>query len=180
MDLEKVLAIKSWETPKTLKGVRSFLGFANFYRSFIEHYSELTRPLNELTKQGTPFRWEKPQQEAFERLKDIFTTAPVLSQWDPDRPTVVETDCSGHSLGGCLSQTHEDGLLYPIAYHSRKLSPAEFNYEIHDKELLAVMDCLNAWDGMLRSVREPFEILTDHKNLEYFRKARHLTERQAR
>ena len=56
MDPEKVLAIKSWEAPKTLKGVRSFLGFANFYRSFIEHYSELIRPLNELTKQGTPFR----------------------------------------------------------------------------------------------------------------------------
>lgn len=180
IDPQKVLAIQEWEAPKTLKGVRSFLGFANFYRTFIPEYSAITRPLTALTKKGTPFRWDQEQQGAFEHLKRVFTEAPVLAQWDADRQTVVETDCSGHSLGGCLSQYGEDGLLHPIAYHSRKLSPAEFNYEIHDKELLAVMDCLSAWDGMLRSVREPFEILTDHKNLEYFRKARHLTERQAR
>lgn len=180
MDPEKLRAIREWEAPKTVKGVRSFLGFANFYRQFIENYSLIAAPLTALTKKGTAFRWEKEEEAAFETLKRCFLSEPSLAQWDPDRITVVEADCSGYALGGCLLQEDEQGILKPVAYHSRKLLPTECNYEIHDKELLAIISCLEAWDGELRSVTKPFTILSDHKNLEHFTTTKRLTERQVR
>jgi RNase H-like domain found in reverse transcriptase len=106
----------------------------------------------------------------------MFVTAPILAQFDPERETLVEADSSGWNVGGVISQYDEKGELYPCAYFSKKNSPAECNYEIHDKELLAIIRCLEEWDAELRSVRD-FTILTDHKNLEYFMKVRQLTER---
>lgn len=178
MDPEKVKAIKEWEAPTNVKGVRSFLGFANFYRRFIKNYSGLVAPLTRLTGDVT-FQWGKLEQEAFERLKEIFITEPVLAQWDPERETILETDSSGYVTAGVLSQYDDKGLLRPVAYFSRKMTSAQSNYEIHDKELLAVINCLSEWDGMLRSVPK-FLVITDHKNLEYFGKPRQLSERQLR
>ena len=180
MDPEKLRAIREWEAPRTLKGVRSFLGFANFYRQFIRNYSEVVSPLTALTKKGRLFRWGSAEEAAFEQLKSLFIAEPALAQWDPDRPTEVEADCSGYALGGCLLQRDKQGLTRPVAYHSRKLLPAECNYEIYDKELLAIMSCLEAWDAELRSVAHPFTILSDHKNLQYFTTTRRLSERQVR
>jgi hypothetical protein len=180
MDPDKVLAIRDWEAPKTTKGVRSFLGFTNFYREFLSDYAEKTAPLTQLTRKGTPFQWESAQEAAFEELKKAVISQPILAYWDPSRTTVVEADCSGYSLGGCLLQEDEQGLLRPVAYHSRKLTPAESNYDIHDKELLAIMSCLRAWDAELRGVESPFTVLSDHKNLRYFMTTKRLTERQVR
>lgn len=179
MDPEKVKAIAEWEAPRTVKGVRGFLGFANFYRTFIRDYSEVVMPLVRLTKKDTAFKWDDSANAAFEKLKTMFTTAPVLAQFDPDRTTVLEADSSGYVTGDVLSQYDDDGTLRPCAYFSQKSSPAECNYEIHDKEMLAVIKCLNQWDSELRSVRE-FEVITDHKNLEYFMKPRQLGERHVR
>jgi hypothetical protein len=179
-DPEKLAAIREWDAPRKVRGVRSFLGFANFYRDFIANFSEKAAPLTQLTRKNTPFRWGPEEQDAFETLKAAFISEPVLAQWDPDRETVLEADCSGTALGGCLSQKGEDGVLYPVAYHSAKLTPAERNYTIHDKELLAIISCLKAWSAELRSVATPFRILTDHKNLEYFSQPRPISERQAR
>lgn len=180
MDPEKLLAIRDWEAPKSLKGVRSFLGFANFYRQFIEAYSAIAEPLLALTKKGTPFRWGGREEAAFEQLKNKFISEPALAQWDPERETTLEADCSGYSLGGCLSQRDEQGLLRPVAYHSRRLTAAECNYVIHDKELLAIVDCLRVWDAELRGTAGAFIIYSDHKNLSYFMAIRRLTERQVR
>lgn len=179
-DPKKIAAIRDWEAPKRLKGVRSFLGFANFYRDFIPHFSQKAEPLTRLTRKNTPFRWGDEEQKAFDELRIAFMSEPILAQWDPDRETFVEADCSAVALGGCLSQKGDDGVIYPVAYHSAKLEPAERNYTIHDKELLAVISCLKAWSAELRSVGRPFTILTDHKNLEYFTRPRPITERQAR
>jgi transposase InsO family protein len=179
-DPEKLAAIRNWVAPTKVKGVRSFLGFANFYRDFIPKFSQLTLPLTRLTKKSTTFYWGKEEQEAFEALRDAFISSPALAQWDPDKDTVVEADCSGWALGGCLSQRDAQGILHPVAYHSARLLPAERNYTIHDKELLAIISCLRAWSAELRSVASPFTIFTDHKNLEYFTTPRLLTERQAR
>lgn len=88
------------------------------------------------------FRWEQQQQESFEHLKSLFITAPILSLWDGECKTILETDASGWATGGCLLQEHPDGNMKPIAYYSKKLSPAECNYDIHDKELLAIVLCL--------------------------------------
>lgn len=179
MDPEKVRAIQSWKPPSTVKGVRSFLGFANFYRSFIPGFSRIATPIQELTHKDALFQWTPRCQESFQKLKDLFTTEPILATFDPDRTTVLETDSSGYNVGGVLSQYDREGYLRPCAYFSKKNSPAECNYEIYDKELLAIVRCLEEWDAELRSVGE-FEIITDHKNLEYFYTARKLTERHVR
>src|SRR5947207_3862236 len=179
MDPEKVTAIQSWEAPRTVKGVRSFLGFANYYRLFIPDFADIARPLTDLTKKGQPFNWDDKAQQAFEELKRHFISDPILAAFDPDRETVLETDASNWATGGVLSQYDDNGDLRPCAYFSKKNLLAECNYDIHDKELLAVIRCLEEWDTELRSVK-PFMILTDHKNLEHFIKARRLNKRQMR
>lgn len=177
---EKVKTITEWQPPTSVKGVRSFLGFANFYRCFVKNFSEIAEPLIALTKNNAAWRWGNEENNAFEKLKKIFISKPVLAQWNPDRDTVLEADCSGYALGGCLSQIDSEGRLRPIAYYSRKLSGAEVNYPIHDKEMLSIISCLQEWKAELQSVAKPFKILTDHKNLSYFMEKRLLSERQVR
>ncbi|KAI0992329.1 hypothetical protein K3495_g15857, partial [Podosphaera aphanis] len=180
VDPVKVKAILEWKDPSSVKGVRSFLGFANFYRCFIDGFSDIAAPLINLTKKQTLWRWGADEKEAFEKLKRIFASEPVLAQWDPERDTVMEADCSGYALGGCLSQVDDRGRMRPVAYFSRRLNSAEANYPIHDKEMLAIIACLQEWQAELRSVSKPFTILSDHRNLNYFASKRLLNERQAR
>jgi hypothetical protein len=177
MDPEKVKAVIEWEVPRSTKGVRSFLGFANFNRRFIRNFSEIAAPLTDLTKRDKPFQWNDAANRAFCQLKKLFVTAPILVQFDPERETIVEADSSGWATGGVLSQYDDDGLLRPCAYFSRKNTPAECNYEIHDEELLAIICCLREWESDLNSIRH-FKIITDHKNLRYFTTQRRLNERQ--
>lgn len=179
MDPDKVEAIANWEAPTSVKGVRGFLGFANFYRRFIKDFSDLVRPLTELTRKDRKFSWNLEAEEAFCTLKDIFVSAPALAQFDFDKETRIETDSSGWCIGGTLQQLNNKGLWVPCAFFSKKNSPAECNYEIYDKEMLAIVRCLEEWDAELRGVKE-FDICTDHKNLEYFMTVRKLTERQMR
>ena len=180
VDHEKIKAIASWEAPKDVKGVRSFIGFANFYRNFIKDFARVSGPLQKPTKKGTPFRWDTEQQEAFNLLKQLFTTTPILAMWQDERETVLETDASGWATGGCLSHYGSKGLLRPIAYYSKNLTPTECNYSIQDKELLAIIRCLNEWRSELIRLSKPFNILTDHKNLLHFMTSRKLTERHVR
>lgn len=179
MDPAKVKAILNWATPTTVKCVRSFLGFANFYQQFIQNFSDLTRPLTFLTQKGKEFKWTTQCEEAFLQLKQMFTTAPILTQFDLDHDTVVEADASGWATGGVLSQYDDDGVLRPCAYFSKKSSPAECNYQIHDKELLAIINTLKEWESKLIAVPN-FQILTDHQNLCYFTTIKQLNERQMR
>jgi hypothetical protein len=177
-DSEKVDAIRNWKAPQTQKEVRRFLGFANYYRMFIPNYSKIAGPLTALTGKGTPFSWGKAEEDAFQRLRDKFCRAPVLSHWDPLLPTFLETDCSGFALGGALLQ-ETNGVRRPVGFFSQKLNKAEINYDIHDKEMLAVVSCLKFWAPELKACG-PFTIWTDHKNLEYFMVKRQLSERQIR
>lgn len=179
VDPKKVEAIRAWEAPKTVKDVRSFLGFANFYRAFIPHFADLSAPLTRLTGKDVVFKWDDDCQNAFVELKELFITAPILAHFEEGRETVVETDASGWATGAVLSQVQDDGVLRPCAYLSQKMNPAEANYEIHDKELLAIIRALKEWRPELKMVPR-FTILTDHKNLRYFRKLRQLSERQMR
>lgn len=180
VDPEKVSAIKAWEEPTNVKGVRSFVGFANFYRDFIERFSDITSPLVSLTKKGIPFRWGPEQQRSFDTLKERFISAPVLALWDDERETVVEADSSGWAIGATLSQVDDKKRLRPVAFLSKKHAPAECNYEIHDKELLSIVRSLEEWRGELMGVAKPFTILSDHRNLQYFMTTRKLSERQVR
>jgi RNase H-like domain found in reverse transcriptase len=128
-----------------VKGVRGFLGFANFYRQFIKGFSGIARHLTILTTKELaklPFHLPEEALKAFETLKFAFISAPVLLQFDADRETIVETDSSGWCTGATLSQVDEKGDLRPCAYFSRKLNPAESNYNIYNKELLAIIRVL--------------------------------------
>jgi len=137
MSSEKVQTILSWPEPRKIKDIQSFLGFANFYRCFIDNYFELTIPLTYLTKKGIPWKWSDICKTAFEAIKQAFTSAPVLTLWIPDAPLVVETDVSDYALAAILSLI-VDGKLHPVAFHSRTFNQPERNYDVHDKELLAI------------------------------------------
>jgi len=142
MSQEKVEAVLEWKTPQNLTEVQSFLGFANFYRRFIQDYSRVARPLTELTKkeQRKEWSWSLEAEAAFQELKKRFTTAPILAHFDAAKPVIIKTDASDFAIGAVLSQRDNKNRLHPVAFHSRKFQPAEINYEIHDKELLAVVD----------------------------------------
>jgi len=143
IEQEKIKAVKEWRMPMKIKDVESFLGFANFYRQFIHNFSHTARPLNEL-KGKKEWKWEKEHQEAFEELKEKITSQPVLALPKREGKFRVETDVSGHAIGGVLSQEQE-GKWKPIAFLSRTMQPAERNYGIYDKELLAIVEALEKW-----------------------------------
>jgi hypothetical protein len=109
MDPAKIAPILEWNTPTCVKDVQSFVGFANFYRRFIKGYSELATPLTRLTKKDVAFEWTQEAQDAFDALKQAFTTAPVLIAFDPEKEITVETDASDYALGAVLSQPNAEG-----------------------------------------------------------------------
>ncbi|KAL2083807.1 hypothetical protein ACEWY4_021580 [Coilia grayii] len=180
MDSSKVRAVVEWPKPSTRKELQRFLGFANFYRRFIRNYSTLAAPLTALTCSAVRFQWSSPAEEAFRTLKARFTSAPILMQPDPTKQFIVEVDASDVGVGAVLSQrSPEDHKVHPCAFFSHRLSPAEGNYDIGDRELLAVKLALEEWRHWLEGVAIPFLVWTDHKNLEYLRSAKHLNPRQA-
>ncbi|KAI0991339.1 hypothetical protein K3495_g16848 [Podosphaera aphanis] len=150
VDPEKVSAITKWEEPETVSAVRSFLGFANFYREFIHNFSAIREPLNNLTKNGAAWVWEEPQRKSFDKLKGLLITAPVLKMFDREAEKILEADSSGYAIGGVVSQMDEKRRLPPVGFFSRKLTAAESNYEIHDKELLAILSTIKHFRGELR------------------------------
>ncbi|KAK3516480.1 hypothetical protein QTP70_017817, partial [Hemibagrus guttatus] len=171
MDMVKVRAVTDWPAPTTVRELQRFLGFANFYRRFIRNYSSVAGPLTSLLR-GKPKRlaWTDQARAAFQQLKESFTSAPILRHPDPDLPFVVEVDASSSGLGAVLSQRHgEPGKLHPCAYYSRKLTAAECNYDVGNRELLAIKAALEEWRHWLEGARHPFQVLTDHRNLEYLR-----------
>ncbi len=182
MDEGKVNAVLNWPLPSNIKKLQRFLGFANFYRRFIRGFSSIAAPLTNMTKKGSPrLHWTTTAHEAFDQLKRQFTTAPILHHPDPNTPFVVEVDASNIGIGAILSQRQGDpAKLYPCAYHSRKLTPTERNYDVGDRELLAIKSALEEWRHWLEGANHPFTVLTDHRNLEYLKTARRLNPRQAR
>ena len=176
MDVEKTAAITKWPVPKNICDVQSFLGFANFYRQFIATFSDIVLPLTQLTRKGTPFSWEAIHQDAFETLKTAFLQAPVLIHFDPNNPIVVKMDASDYAIAAILSQiTPSDGNIHPVAFYSCGLAPAEMNYEIYDKELLAIFGAFKQWRNYLEGAVHTTLVLSDHKNLEYFATTKQLT-----
>ena len=181
MDLAKVAAIVDWPVPTCKREVQSFLGFMNFYRHFIEDFSKIARPMFDLTKKDVPHVWSADCDRAFNELKRVITTAPVLALPNDSQPLRVKADASDFATGGVLSQlSAEDGKWHPVAFLSKSLSPVQRNYEVHDKELLAIIRCLEEWRHFLEGATHKIEIQTDHQNLIYFQEAQNLNRRQAR
>ena len=180
MDPKKIEKILDWPVPRNVKDVQSFLGFANFYRRFIHGYSDICVPLTRLTKKTAPWDFSNACLVAFEALKTAFTQAPVLTHFDPALPRIVETDASDYAIAAIASHVMPDGTIRPIAFHSRTLQAAELNYDTHDKELLAIFEAFELWRHYLEGTEKPVDVVTDHKNLEYFSTTKMLTRRQAR
>ena len=180
MDPTKVAGVLEWPTPTTKKEVQLFLGFVNFYRSFIEGFSHIARPLFNLTKNNSNFRWSSNEQSTFDLLKEKITSMPILALSNSLKPFCIEADSSDFATRAVLSQQSLDNdKWHPVAFLSKSLSPVERNYEIHDKEMLAIVCALEEWRHFVEGMEHQVKIWTDHKNLEYFMTAKKLNQRQA-
>jgi hypothetical protein len=180
MDPAKIKGIANWPTPTTVKQVRSFLGFCNFYQPFIYHFSHIARPLNELTQKEIPWTWEEHHQKAFEELRNRVTSEPVLAQPQLDQQFKLEVDASGFAFGAVLTQRGKDGKKHPIAFYSATATEAEQNYDIYDLELLAIVKACRHWRPYLAGSPHKVIIHTDHANLQYWCQPHKISRRIAR
>ena len=179
MDPTKLNGIRNWPTPTKVKDICSFLGFANFYRKFISNYSNIAQSLLDLTKKDTLWNWNNSCQNTFNRLKNCFLTKPVLHLPDTSKPFTIATDASKYASGGILLQTDSNGDWHPCSYLSQLFGPAEWNYDIYDRELLAIICGLKTWHHYLQGSSSPVQVFTNHKNLTFFKEAQKLNRRQA-
>lgn len=197
MDPEKVRAVQEWEMPTTAQQVLAFLGYTGFYRRFIKDYSHIALPLTKLVKAtiverptkagGTrkvttyeKFTTSDEHERAFQSLKDAFKADIVLKHFDPSLPIHIFTDASAWATGGVMKQPDPDGSLRPIAFFSKKHTPAECNYDIYDLELMAIIRAFEEWEPELMGSGHCIDVTTDHRNLETFMTTKQLNRRQAR
>ena len=178
VDPRKINTICDWPAPTNVSEVRSFLGLASYYRKFVKGFSAIVSPLTALLHKDKPYQWETSEQKSFEELKQHLTSAPVLLLPDPAKPFTLTTDASDFAIGAVLSQDQGKGEQ-PVAYKSRKLSPAEQNYPVHEKELLAIVHTIKLWRPYLEG-RRRFTVITDHASLEYIKTQQNLSRQQAR
>ena len=176
----KVKGVLEWLTLKCVKDIQKFLGLVNYYCQFIEGFAIVARPLHDLVKKNKKWEWTEREEKAFKELKERFTKDPVLTAPDIDKKMRIEVDALDYAMGGVLSMECEDGLWRLVVFLSKSLNETERNYEIHNKEMLAIIRGLEAWRHLLEGAQTKFEIWMDHKNLEYFMKAQKLNRRQAR
>lgn len=173
VDPAKIEAIKDWEAPTTPTEIRQFLGLAGYYRRFIENFSKVAKPLTALTQKDKKFEWEDRHESAFQKLKNLLCSAPILSLPEGTEDFVVYCDASNQGLGCVLMQRSK-----VIAYASRQLKPNEINYTTHDLELGAVVFALKTWRHYLYGTK--CVIFTDHKSLQHIFDQKELNMRQRR
>ena len=164
VDQSKVEAVQKFPIARHVKELRFFLGLASYYQRFIEGFSKITRPLFILTKKDAEFKWKDTCQQAFDRLKDMLTSAPLLVFPDFSKRFILETDASGLGLGAILFQKQSDWLIAPIAYASRTLQQHEANYGISELEVLAVVCATKHFRVYLYG--HPCDVYTDHEALQ--------------
>ena len=184
-DPDKVAVVKDWPVPTCLKELRSFLGLCNYFRKFIRGYAHVVFPMTELLKTKNSSKKKRTAEDkqkafmtadavsAFELMKGALCKAPVLAHYDPSKRIELVCDASKVAIGAVLLQ---DG--HPIAYESRKLTPAETRYDTGDRELLAVVHATKVWRPYLEST--VFTLVTDHQPNTYLKDMRNWSDRQAR
>ena len=173
VDPVKIQVVKEWPVPQNVTHVRQFVGLANYFRKFVMSFSEMAKPLTDLTRAGTEWKWKEEQQQAFDRIKDALTQAPTLAMPDTQLPYTVICDASNFGIGAVLLQEE-----HPIAFMSRLLDPAQMNWSVTDRELLAVIEALKLWRCYLGD--RAFTVVTDHNPLTFFATKKDLHGRQAR
>jgi transposase InsO family protein len=182
MQQHKVEAVRDWPQLKSVRDVRAFLGLAGYYRRFVQGFSEIARPLTDLTHVADNkwFSWGPPEQKAFDTLKQAMIHAPVLAHPDPYRQWTVQTDASGFAIGAVLSQKQDDGTVRPVAYWSQKLVAAPRNYSATERELMAIVEAVRHWRSYLHGSPYPVQLLSDHKPLVYLNSKADLGQRLGR
>lgn len=173
----KIRAVSQFPEPKNLKEVQRFVGMCSYYRRFISHFSEIARPLSNLSKKGVTFRWGTEQQNSFEQLKEALTTEPLLRHPNYSLPMEIHCDASGEGLGAVLVQ-RIDEKEHPIAYASRLLKACEKNYTVTELECLALVFAVKRFKAFIWGMQ--VRIVTDHHALCWLLKKRDLTGRLAR
>jgi hypothetical protein len=141
MHPDKARAIVDWPRPTSRKEVQQLLGLWNFYRRLIHNFSAIVSPITDLLRQDITFQWGEAKEAAFVKVTILFTSGktPILRHYDPDRPALLETDASDFAIAGIVSPKFEHGKIHPVRFVSRKLNPAKLNYDVYDKEMLAVV-----------------------------------------
>ena len=175
MSNDKIKIIQDWPESKKVKDIQSFLDFANFYHQFIFNYSDIVIPLTHLTQKDIPWKFDSSCQDAFNSLKKAFTSTPILTHWIPDAQLIMETDALDYTLAEILLIVNEDNEVHLAAFHSHTFTVAELNYNIHNKELLTIFKAFKIWRYYLEGLAYPIDVVTDHKNLEYFSTTKVLT-----
>ncbi|KAH9266936.1 hypothetical protein BASA83_010294 [Batrachochytrium salamandrivorans] len=140
----------------------------------------MTCHLTKLLKKDTPFSWGADQEKSINDLKKAFSNSSFLAHPCDSKPFILETDASDFAISGVLSQFDDSDQIRPVAFYARQMNSAERNYEIYDKELLAIVDSFKHWRHFLQGGLHPVTVLCDHKSLEYFMSTKKLTRRQAR
>ena len=179
MDPAKLETMSKWPVPTKKKEVQAFLGFANYYRPFIDNYSAKVRPLIDLTK-DVRFSCGHRQQQAFDEQRTRILCAPILTQFNRTLETIMQTDASNEAIAGILSQYHiVNGAtqLHPVDYHAKTLSAAQRNWPIHYKDLFAIVDSFRKWRDCVVGVE--VNVYTDHQGLQYCNTKQTLNSRQA-
>ena len=140
-DPEKIAAIEEFPRPRDLTQVQSFVSLAGYYRKFIKKFTDIARPLYQLTRKDIPFHWSPECETAFITLKDKLKSAPILQPPDFKKDFIITSDASGYAIGAVLSQLH-DGVEKPVAYFSKSLNKAQKNYSTIEKECLAIHEAV--------------------------------------
>lgn len=154
-DQEKVKAIKMWPKPKTIKELRGFLGLTCYYRQFVAHYGTISRPLTQLLKKGN-FEWNQEAEVAFQRLKDVMASTPMLALPDFNKTFILETDACYTGVGVVLMQEGR-----PIAYLRKVLANRHLGLSTYEKELMAIIMAVQKWRYYL--LGNKLVIKTDHE-----------------
>ena len=179
-EINKLEAVEKFPVPKTKKEVRSFLGLAGYYRRFIKDFASIAVSLTNLTKKKNPdiVVWTEECDRAFNTLKDVLTSTPVLSSPNFEKMFILQTDASNHGVGAVLSQVDAEGLDHPIAFFSQKLLDREQKYSTIEKECLAIKLAVDAFRVYL--LGRPFVIQTDHRTLRWLSNVKDENSRLAR
>ncbi|KAG2867486.1 hypothetical protein PC113_g1939 [Phytophthora cactorum] len=178
-DPEKVKAVAAWPTPRSQKNLRKWLGLANYLHKYSAGYAGLARPLSDLLKKDSDWRWERQHQDAFESIKASLQQAPILVLPGETKLFSVVCDASDYAIGCALLQNDTDGHERVISFQSSQLKAAERNYPVHDKEQLAMKYALVKF-RVHRLGSHPFVIYTDHASLRTATNSPHLSQRMAR
>ena len=181
MDSSKAAGLAKWPRwLRNVKEVRRTLGILGYQCPFIKGYAQLARPLMELTQKGVPFHWEEQHMQALNHLINLIIAVPVLKCLDLEKQYFLEVDASSFALGAILSQKDKKGRQCDVAYFSKALTPPECNYDIWDREFLAIIVALRHWWHLLIGTQDPVIILTDHANLLYYRHPQKINRQVAR